>query len=230
MDLKIKGILYSLFSFLICTTLFAETQNYGTVWLNGTFIGPFSKKHEKWKYYLQPRLVIIDNRYGLDEARVFYGAGYQITPAFTSFIGMASSVSKSTEGVLSYENRVWQQFLWDIYKSKTFKLNNRTRLEERKNTLYSQWAVRFREQFTLKIPFQNTKYSFITFDELFFNVNYPSWVSDKFFSQNRYFIGIEKSISKSASFDVGYINQARFQRQNINIITDGLYLKIDVTS
>ena len=136
----------------------------------------------------------------------------------------------STEGVYSHENAVWQQFLWDMYHSKSFNFNSRTRLEERKNTRYSLWAIRLREQFTLKIPFQNTKYSFITFDELFFNLNAPSWVSNRFFSQNRYFIGIEKSISKSASFDVGYINQARFQRKNINLITNGLYLRINVVS
>lgn len=230
MILKIKRIFCSLFILLISPELFANTQSYGTLWLNGMFIGSLSKQHEKWKYYLRTRLVIIDDRYGLDEGRVFYGAGYQITPNFAPYIGAGYFVSESTEGVISHENVVWQQFLWDMYHSKFFKLNNRTALEERKNTLHSQWAIRFREQFTLKIPFRNTKYSFITFDELFFNLNHPSWVSNKLFSQNRYFIGIEKSISKTASLDVGYVNQVKFQRQNLNLITNGLYLRINVIS
>lgn len=230
MKLKIKRILSSFLFLFLSTAVFSDTKHFGTTWFNGLFIGSFSDQHEKWKYYLQPRFVIIDDRYGLDEARVFYGAGYQITPHFTPFMGASYFVSVSTDGVYSHENSLWQQFLWDMYESESFQLNNRTRLEERKNTLYSQWSIRLREQFTLKIPLRNTKYSFITFDELFFNLNHPFWVSNKLFSQNRYFVGIEKSLSKSASFDVGYINQARFQRQNKNLITNGLYLRINVVS
>lgn len=229
-NVTIKRILYSLFFLLLCIPAFSHTQHYANLWFDGTFIGSFLKQHEKWKYYLQPRLVVIDDRYGLDEAHVFYGAGYQITPNFAPYVGAAYFLSEDIQGTESHENVVWQQFLWDMYKSKSFKLNNRTRLEERKNTLYTQWAIRFRDQFTLRIPFQNKKYSFITFDEFFLNLNHPSWVSNKFFSQNRFFTGIEKHISKSTSFDVGYINQARFQRRNKNLITNGVYLRINVIS
>ncbi|CAM2955064.1 Protein of uncharacterised function (DUF2490) [Legionella steigerwaltii] len=228
-NLNIRRIFYLLFSISICSTSFANTQNFGTFWLTGIFIGPFVNEYKQWKYYLEPRLILIDDRYGLDEAHLYSGAGYQITPNFTPYIGYAYFLSENTQGVVAHENVLWQQFLWKIHHSKFFNISNRSRLEERKNTLYAEWATRLREQIALKIPFQNTKYSLSTFDEGFFNFNHPSWVSDKFFAENRFFFGLERQLSKAASFDFGYIEQTKFQRNNQNLLTHGLYLKITVT-
>ncbi|MBN9225848.1 MULTISPECIES: DUF2490 domain-containing protein [Legionella] len=229
MCLNIKRIFSLLCTIVVCSTAFANVQNFGSFWLTGIFIGPFSNEYKQWKYYVEPRLILIDDRYGMDEAHIYSGAGYQITPNFTPYIGYAYFLSENTQGVISHENVLWQQFQWKLYHSKLFNVSNRSRLEQRKNTLYSDWATRLREQITLKIPFKNTKYSLSTFDEVFLNFNHPIWVSDKFFAENRAFLGIERQLSKAATFDIGYIDQVKFQRQNQKLFTHGLYLKLTVT-
>lgn len=229
MNLKVKGIFCFLSSVFIYSTGFADTQNFGTFWLTGVFIGPLVTTYKQWKYYLEPRLVLIDDRYGRDEEHIYFGTGYQITPNFTPFIGAAYFFSENTEGVIAHENVLWQQFHWKIYHSKLFNVANRSRLEERKNTLFSEWATRLREQITLKIPFHNTQYSLSTYNECFFNFTHPYWVSDKFFAENRFFLGIERQISKAASFDLGYLEQTKWQRQNRNLLTHGLYIRLNVT-
>ncbi|ARB93680.1 DUF2490 domain-containing protein [Legionella longbeachae] len=213
----------------VCQTTHPETQSYGSFWLTGTFIGPITRNHEKWKYYLEPRLIVLDDRYGLSELHFYYATGYQLSSKFTPYIGAAYFLSENTEGVISHENVIWQQFLWNIYKTDFVNISNRSRLEERKNTLHYEWATRLREQITLKIPVHNTKYSLVTFDESFLNFNHPPWVSDKFFAQNRYFFGIGKQLSTATNLDIGYINQIKFERQNLKILDNGLYIKLNVS-
>ncbi|AUH73676.1 DUF2490 domain-containing protein [Legionella sainthelensi] len=229
MRLRVQWTLRLLLVYFVYQTAYAETQSYGSFWLTGTFIGPVAQNHEKWKYYFEPRLIVLNNRYGLSELHFYYGTGYQLTPKFTPYIGAAYFLSENTEGLASHENVIWQQFLWDITKTDFFKISNRSRLEERKNTLHYEWATRLREQITLKIPVQNTKYSLATFDEGFFNFNHPLWVSDKFFAQNRFFFGISREMSKAATLDIGYINQIKFERQNLKISDNGLYIKMNVS-
>ena len=87
-------------------------------------------------------------------------------------------------------------------------LNSRTRLEERQRIDQSIVAFRLRERLWLRIPFKRwERYSFSSFDELFFNLNHPSWTSPYLFEQNRAFIGVAKQLSKSTILDIGYLNQ-----------------------
>ncbi|KTC83600.1 DUF2490 domain-containing protein [Legionella cincinnatiensis] len=228
MRLHIKRTWGLLLVLLVCQKTHAETKNYASLWPTGVFIGPITHNDEKWKYYFEPRLIVLNDRYGFGELHFYYGTGYQLAPNFTPYVGGAYFLSENTEGVISHENVIWQQFLWDISKTDFLKISNRSRLEERKNTLYSEWSARLREQITLKIPVKNTKYSLVTFEEGFFNLNHPSWVSDKFFAENRFFFGIGKELSKTANVDIGYINEIKLPRHDQEIL-NGLYIKINVS-
>lgn len=216
--------------FFLSTSLFAkDLQVHTKLWLTGTFIGPLTEENKKLKYYLDSRLRLIDDTYILDQDRVYAGLGYEVTPNFTPFICGAYIINESTSGVITHEYRIFEQFIWNMIHNSSLSLSNRTRLEERRDTNQSQWAYRLREQFTLKIPFKRwKKYSFLTFDEVFLNLNYPQWVDHRFFAENRAFVGIERTISKAWSFDVGYINQYQFSTPNK--MSNGIYLAINMNA
>ncbi|HVY53074.1 MAG TPA: DUF2490 domain-containing protein [Gammaproteobacteria bacterium] len=227
MYIRIACFLLSLFTL---SSAYATIDSFAKLWLVGAFIGPLSEENKNWKYYIEPRFAAINDKYGLSEIHMYTGIGYKIAPCFTPYMGYAYYISDSTSGVISHENVIWQQSIWDIYKSDRVSLSNRARFEERKNTQFAEWACRLREQFTLKLPFQNTKYSFAIFDELFFNLNHPLWVSNRFLAQNRLFLGIEKKLTKTSTLDIGYLNQIDLERQNRNLLTNGLYIKLHVNS
>jgi len=224
--MRVRNIL--LFSFFFfCQTLYADVASYSTLWWTELFIGPLSKD-SAWKYYLQPRVILINDRYGYQFAEVYYGLGYTFNPTFTTYFGGQYDVTKNINGSFSHVNLIWQSFVSDIHRSEAWKLNHRSLFEELKNTLFPQWAWRLREEMTLKIPMFESSYSFMSFDEMFFNFNHPSWVSNKFFAENRFFIGIEKSMTKSVSFDIGYLNRFQFTRNPPNLLTNGLFLTLNV--
>lgn len=200
-----------------------NVEHHTKLWNTAVFVGPLFK-NSKIKYYFEPQLRFIDNRYKFEEAFIFLGIGYQTTSDLTLFLGGAEVISKRSTGENVYENRIWQQANWDVVKRKSFNLLSRTRLEERKRNSESQWAVRLRERMMARIPLKNCeKHSLVLFDEVFFNINHPRWVSNKFFSQNRAFFGIGTKISEQISFDIGYLNQYIFanpdQMNNILLLS-----------
>src|SRR5207244_4913805 len=111
-------------------------------------------------------------------------------------------------------------------KNKQLTLSNRSRLEQRKNTVKSEVAWRLRERFRLRVPLNFwEKHSFDVWDEVFIDFNHPSWIGNKkVFAENRAFIGLGTNISKNTIADVGYINQYQFTTPNM--MTNGLYFSV----
>jgi len=105
------------------------------------------------------------------------------------------------------ETRLWQQvkFLHEFQENRT--INFRTRLEERLKKDSNGMALRFRHQLTVKIAdiFKNTK--LLISEELFFNLNHPSWIEDKRIEQQRLFVGLEFFLQKNWFLTIGYLNQ-----------------------
>ncbi len=42
------------------SNVFADVDHHTKLWLESLFIGPFSKEHPKFKYYLEPRIKFIN--------------------------------------------------------------------------------------------------------------------------------------------------------------------------
>lgn len=184
-------------------------------WIKAVITGPASSTNKKIKYYAEPELRLIDDRYLLDEAHMYLGLGYQFNKNLADYIGIAPVVSENLKGVSIHEARFWQQMDWKICDSKSINISTRSRLEERKDVSEaSRMAFRAREKISVTIPIYNLKtYDLAFSNESFFNINHPKWVSNKFYAENRAFIGIEKHISKKTYIDLGYLNQFLFRQQ-----------------
>lgn len=193
----------------------SQLHTHSKIWGSAVFIGELIKD-TKVKYYLEPQLRFIDNRYKFEESLLYAGLGFQTLPSVTLFLGGAWMTAKMSNGNLLHQNRIWQQANWTPIEKSYVSLISRTRLEERKNQAESQWAVRFRERLMLRMPFKNLeKHSLVLFDEFFFNLNHPEWIGNMHsFAQNRIFIGIGNKVSKQTSFDMGYLNQYHFTIPN----------------
>lgn len=201
-------------------------RTYGTLWFAGSFLGPLSKNHPKIKYYLESQLRLIHNTYAFSEAYLYAGLAYQLTDDLVPAMGVARSVSENLQGQMLHEDRFWQMLLWDMIKNNHLVLSNRSRLEQRKDTVKSQIAWRLRERFQLRVPLKFWgKHSVDLWDEMFFNFNHPAWLGNKkVFAENRAFIGIGTPISNNTVADVGYLNQYQFTTPNT--MTNGLYLSV----
>lgn len=206
-----------------------DIEEHTKLWSTAVFIGPLIND-TKIKYYLEPQIRFIDNKYKFEEALLYAGIGYQTTPDLILFLGNAWVTSRKSTGNYVQENRVWQQANWNPINTCLFNLLSRTRLEERKNISEPQWAFRLRERIMVRIPLKNWEnHSLVLFDEVFFNLNHPKWLSNNnFFSQNRAFIGIGTKISTQTSLDIGYINQYQFT--NPKQMSNILYFSLNITA
>lgn len=200
--------------FLIVNAWSQNTQHYQKLWSSAIITGPLSVSDPNFRFYLEPRLRFMGDKYVFEEASIYAGLGYQINP-MSLYLGDAIVTQLNPDGKYQHENRVFEQLDLAVINTVYYKLLNKTRLEERKNSADIQWAVRLREKLTLRVPFKNqNKYSLVIADEIFLNLNHPKWVSSSFFAENRGFIGIGNQLSQSTTLDIGYMNQLKIQNPN----------------
>ncbi|GAG77321.1 unnamed protein product [marine sediment metagenome] len=123
--------------------------------------------------------------------------------------------STRSTGDIEFENRPWQQLLWQILGTQNATIVLRTRLEQRFRSLENSTALRLRQNIKLTLPKAiANKLTPILFDEMFFNLNHPEWVNKNDINQNRLFMGIQIPIKKNNFLQVGYLNQYEFRSPN----------------
>lgn len=205
----------------------ADTDHYSKMWISTKSVGPIGKDPNA-KFYWDAHLNLIDTHYKFEQAYASVGLGYQTSPSLQFFLINSYVVSEKLNATIQQEYRLWQQINWVLTDNPRYSLMSRSRLEERKNFEAAPIAVRLREQLTLRIPIQNwPRHYYMVFDEVFFNLNHPSWVSPEFFQQNRAFIGISTDISKLISVDVGYLNQ--YVTGTTKQVNSVLYLNVNIS-
>lgn len=211
---------------ICCSTCSGAVELHTKAWAGVVHIGQLSE-NKQYKYYLDSRLELEDDKYKFEEAYVSVGIGYQTTRNLILFLGNTYKVAIKLNGATQQEYRLWQQSNWTVMKNSFYSVASVTRLEERWCFEATQVAVRLREKVVVRVPFRNwVKHSFVVSDEIYLNLNHPAWVNPKFFDQNRAFIGVGTAVSKYTSFDLGYMNQYIFgnKPQMSNI----LYLSFNV--
>lgn len=224
----LKCIYFGMLIFFIFTSAFANepTTRHTKVWLQTTVIGPLIPD-TKFRYYLLPRIRFIDNKYKYEEGSIYLGLGYQPIQTLLIFGGIALLNSKSYEGDIHKEYRYFQQTDWTIVSCDTIHVIHRSLFEFRKRQHEKQHASRLRERIMIRIPltrFHNK--TLVFFDEVFMNFNHPRWISRKFISDNRIFIGIGFTLSKTMVLDVGYIKQ--YQYANPNRINNVIFTNLNM--
>lgn len=217
---RIRFFLIFVFILNVIIIIYPETNwansvdHRGSSWdklvVNGAF-----KKNSKWNYLLESELrLFLRDHHSFDQNINRAAIGYLWFPNTTLWLGYDYIFKKPLEDLI-YEQRIWEQILY----KKTFENKNtfinRSRLEQRKEENQTGIAWRFRQQFALEIPF-NTKFPVTTviYDELFFNLNRPVWVTPYTVDQNRVFLGIRFPFVPSTQLTVGYLNQYIWRTQH----------------
>lgn len=204
--------LYKLCVFLLIglVNVSYAVEHYTKQWTGSTIIGSFPQNN-KFKYYIEPQLRLIDNEYVFNQALLFLGLGYEPIRPVMFFMGPAFVEGKTNTGETYQEYRLWQQINWQVAENPIIIVNSRTRMEEKERSNAPGIALQLRQRMWVRVPFKNLKkYYFSTYDEVFFNFNHPEWTSLYFFEQNRAFIGIGKELAPNILLDVGYLNQIQF--------------------
>jgi hypothetical protein len=188
-------------------------QDFG-LWGSVSIFGSLSNKDpdlHKIKYLISDTQRNMADVTRFSQNLLLVGMGYAITPEWTLMGGLTHIYTNQPYSVNTIrENRIWEQARWN--KAYThFSLTSRSRIEQRFIQGVSNVPNRFREMLILSIPLPiNIKLSFITSNEVFWNINSIGNGSESGlngFSQNRFFIGFGYKFSDKVSLITGYLNQ-----------------------
>lgn len=103
------------------------------------------------------------------------------------------------------EHRIFQQLLVE-HKWRRLKIHHRVRLEERWVDNSGGTAVRARHQMRFLHPIGDSKkWSWVGYNELFWNVNDTKRGPQAGFDQNRVFAGIHRKLGDSVNAEAGYL-------------------------
>lgn len=195
-----------------------------------TWVSLNSNWYLKPKFFLVGDIHIRENDFFTSNSFYFgrIGIGYQINEKLNSTVGYAVLLSTNSDDVApinNVENRIHQQISLNSKMGK-FSLFQRWRNELRWQNQYinnekigsTKFSDRIRYLLSLNFQlFKNKKLPQITCsNELMFQ--FGNNLSNNIFDQNRAFIGIKQNITKSLSYDFGYmyIYQSKVSSNIIN--------------
>ncbi len=204
--------------FLIAVTSFANAyaiETHTKLWTSTVINGSLSSD-KKVKFYLEPDLRFVDNKYKFQQALFWMGLGYQFTPNLALYVGDAPVTDKTFKGDYLHSNIIWQQMNWKFFESDKLRFDNRNRLEEIKRIHDGPWEIVLRERLQLKYPFpRGAPYALVLSDEIFLDLKTVRWSRNSaFLAQNRAYAGITIQASKQTAFSIGYLNQYQFTDPN----------------
>lgn len=222
--IKSKPIILALLSIFIAKA--SAQEQYNGAWFDISTDGNLIKKY-RIDYIAQAQLRTLDKNNSYEMSYLQGGLGYRPHPGLSSWIGYQWN-SFNPIFNLGRENRIFEQVLWEIWNDSFFALRTRTRLEQRNRMHNPEWSNRLREKISFYFPQIKNRYTPLIYDELFFNLTKPDWVSSSTLEQNRAFIGMDISLSKKVFLELGYLQQSFYGlQQRTNHI---LYISININS
>lgn len=140
---------------------------------------------------------------GMDRLLLRGAVGYRVTPWLSVWQGYGWTPSFRPQ--FNNENRLFQQLLLENHIKK-LAVVNRSRLEERFIENAGATAVRFRHMLRLAYPLDKAqKWSAVTYDEFFVNLNRTPSGPQGGFDQNRLFVGLNRKLNKQVNAEAGYM-------------------------
>ena len=189
-----------------------SVHDFGT-WFSINTAGKLNHRcceDSKMRWWFDGHLRYLDDSGGFNQSIIRPGIGYALNENATLWLGYAWINSLPPNGNPVFdENRVWQQLLWSKKYQATTAFS-RSRLEQRFVETGSDTGWRFRQFFKLDQPFVwQEKLSFVTWDEMFFDLNSTDFGQNGSFSQNRAFVGLGWKFDgpHKPKIEVGYLNQ-----------------------
>ncbi|MBA2655022.1 MAG: DUF2490 domain-containing protein [Gammaproteobacteria bacterium] len=183
----------------LCSPIFGSTEHQARIWSGIDVLGEFKSSNYLYNFNLQSRHSNDPREYF--DFRNELGFGYKLTPTLSAWLGYTGFLPNPPR---NRQNRIWEQLLWGPINICQFSLISRTRFEQRKDDHQPEWSNRFRERLILSFP--QKKITPLIYDEIFFNLNTTVWTSNKFFDQNRIFVGFLIPVDKHSNFQIGYLN------------------------
>lgn len=202
----LRHYLLFLFLLLVTTRCFALEQ-HAQLWAGLNYEKPLN---QQWTYLLYTQSRFINESHPWDSTLFEGGLGYLLTKDKVVWFGYRWTAQNPNNGFFQ-ENRLWQQLQWNLSDNKQHIILSRTRLEQIERTNQSQilWRLRERIMYKYNIPLHGNIIP-VAYDEIFLQVHKTNYSSNKFFSQNRLFIGFDLYLSRQVLWELGYMNQFIF--------------------
>ena len=191
------------------------TDDFGS-WFSYNTAGKLNAYDEesKLRWWFDGHLRFLDDSGGFTQSILRPGLGYQLTENTTAWLGYAWINTLPPSGAPVFdESRFWQQLLWSN-KVGQQTLFSRSRLEQRWVETGDDTGWRFRQFVKSDRPFcEGSPWSFVAWDEAFFDLNVTDWGQQGSLSQNRLFLGLGRKLNgaNKPKFEIGYLNQ--FERR-----------------
>lgn len=145
-------------------------QEDGRIWLNVNVQSTLPFEGWNWYAELQPRWR--EEGHEFDQLIIRPAIFYKFSPKSSAWLGYERAIAHPAGKSNTYENRVWEQFSYQFDPISDWKIQSRTRLEQR--TIESKEDVGFRLRQMVKVvkPIsKNVPLSLVLSDEIFINLN-----------------------------------------------------------
>lgn len=186
-------------------------HDFGT-WFSLNTQGKFQhfNKETRLRWWFDGHLRYLDDAGGFNQSIIRPGIGYQVNENTNVWLGYGwiNTLPASGNPIFN-EDRLWQQVLWSKQLGRQ-KVWSRSRLEQRFLSTGSDTGWRFRQFVKMDRPFHEaTPWSFVLWDEIFFDLNETSWGQRGSMGQNRVFVGIGRKMAGAhkPKIEIGYLNQ-----------------------
>jgi hypothetical protein len=181
-------------------------DEYGKQWLAVNYQQAHGRD-KQWLSFVYSQLRIVDQSNPWQAVLVEGGVGYHFFPLQSIWMGYRWT-GRNLYNDFFQENRIFQQLILQKRTDKLHLFIFRTRLEEITQSNNHQIALRLRQRFGMEIHHALLAHAFpFIYDELFFQLNQPSYVPQRFLGENRLFLGFNLYRTKTSWWEIGYMNQ-----------------------
>lgn len=189
-----------------------DQHDFGT-WFSLNTQGPLTVKQNtpaRLRWWFDGHLRYLTDSGGFHQTIMRPGIGYALNDRTSIWMGYGwINELPTNQGPIFDENRFWQQLIWNRPIGRSSYMS-RTRLEQRFRDAGDDTGWRLRQFCKLSVPLDCQKrWSWVVWDEIFFDLNETDWGQIGSFSQNRMFTGLGCNLKglNRPRIEVGYLNQ-----------------------
>ena len=171
--------------------------------------GDFDASSNRFKWWFDGHLRLLEDVDGFNQSIVRPGIGLSLEENIVVWGGYGWIRTSPLTGDDFDEHRTWQQLTWSGGDEvRTFAL--RPRMEQRFVETGDDVGWRFRQLVRMQHHLPDLpRLSFITWDEIFYNLDHTDWGAASGFDQNRAFVGFgwQHQPDSKLRTEIGYLNQ-----------------------
>ena len=189
----------------------AQTLDDTGLWFAALGNGKFESREgdDPLRWWFDAHYRLRDDTSGFNQSIIRPGLGYALDDQQTIWAGYGWIKTAPVFGNNFDEHRMWQQ--WTKSGSiGDWKSLHRSRFEQRWLETGDDVGLRWRQLLRgQRILRSCPEYSFVIWDEIFFNLNDTDWGANSGLDQNRAFIGFgfKRHPSSRVRTEIGYLNQ-----------------------